>query len=297
VNLAALTSRKLEESGVPLDALGRLVGSRMTLTGCVQVTPFARATVLPALGGDAEMFAVSLTTESLLRGAVSLEEMKEAIGRSVEVQLIDPKWLEWDSIEEVWVGVALRVDQDLDTGSVYTFLPTEQISPVCAQVQAPFFANLARRRVDYAVPLNTFLMNRIAATCLDFMRILRDHAPQQKVAAAVVDLIAWEPERSDHLLEACPEFTAENCLAVADGRSWSCLDEAYTWPTADPESVQSVITPAAVARLGYPIVQPAIGRMRLARLKALHEAVTIDELRIVMRWRLDEWHTPCLALV
>jgi hypothetical protein len=48
-NLAALTSRKLEESGVPLDAQGRLVGSRVTLIGCVQLTPFARATVPPAL--------------------------------------------------------------------------------------------------------------------------------------------------------------------------------------------------------------------------------------------------------
>ena len=34
-NLAALTTRKLAESGIPLDALGHLVGSRMTLTGCL----------------------------------------------------------------------------------------------------------------------------------------------------------------------------------------------------------------------------------------------------------------------
>ena len=51
--LYAITSRKLVESGVPADALGRCTGTRITLSGCVSLTPFARAHVPPALGGDA----------------------------------------------------------------------------------------------------------------------------------------------------------------------------------------------------------------------------------------------------
>lgn len=206
----------------------------------------------------------------LLRGAVNQDDMKAAIGQSVEVQLIDPKWLDWDTSEEVWVGVALRVDQDLDTGTVYTFLPTEQGAPLCAHIQAPFFANLARRQVDYKVPLNRFLITRLAQTCIDFMRVLRDDAKQDKVAALAVDLIAWEPDKSEHLIEVCPQFTAEDCIPVADGRTWSCFTDAYTWPAGDPDSPQKVITPAAVARQGYPIVQPKIGDARIGRLKALH---------------------------
>jgi hypothetical protein len=240
----------------------------------VQTTQLSRTethtTVIP---DQTEVRSVDLGDQGnylLLRGAVNLDEMKAAISQSVTVQLIDPKWLDWDSTEEVWVGVALRIDEALDAGTVYTFLPTEQSAPLCAHIQAPFFANLARRQVEFSVPLNTFLINRVAATCIDFMRILRDNAPQEKAAVLTVDLIAWEPEWSGHLLEACSEFTAEKCLAVADGRSWSCLDEAYTWPTDDTDSAQSVITPAAVARLGYSVVQPEIGRTRTARLGALH---------------------------
>jgi hypothetical protein len=102
------------------------------------------------------------------------------------------------------------------------------------------------------------------------MRILRDNAAQEQVAALAVDPIAWEPERSGHLMEVCPEFTAEKCVPVADGHTWSCFDDAYTWPADDADSPQSVITPAAVARQGYPLVQPTIGNARIARLDALH---------------------------
>ncbi|OBG44547.1 DUF3883 domain-containing protein [Mycolicibacterium fortuitum] len=206
----------------------------------------------------------------LLRGLVDRADMKAAISHSVEVKLIDPKWLEWDSTEEAWVGVALRTDEDLDAGKVYTFLPTQQTAPVCAHIQAPFFANLARRQVEIDVPLNNFLMNRIASTCLDFMRILRDNAEQARVAALCADLVTWDPERSSHLIEACPEFTAESCVPVADGRTWSCFDDAYIWPADSADSPRSVITAAVVARRGFPVVQPTIGDTRIARLAALH---------------------------
>ncbi|KUI21794.1 hypothetical protein AU195_03075 [Mycobacterium sp. IS-1496] len=206
----------------------------------------------------------------LLRGRVDLADIRAAISHSVEVKLIDPKWLEWTSTEEAWVGVALRTDEDLDAGTVYTFLPTQQTAPVCAHIQAPFFANLARRQVELDVPLNNFLMTRIASTCIEFMRILRDNAEQARVSALCADLVAWDPERSSHLIEACPEFVAESCVPVADGRTWSCFDDAYIWPADDDDSLRSVITAAVVARQGFPVVQPTIGDIRIARLAALH---------------------------
>ena len=69
-NLATLTTRKLEEAGFPLEALGRMAGSRMTITACVVLPSHARSTVPPALGGDADTFSVSSSTDVVLRGAL-----------------------------------------------------------------------------------------------------------------------------------------------------------------------------------------------------------------------------------
>lgn len=242
-----------------------------TITGSTRLTRAETDTAVVA--GQPTVRDVDLGAQGrylLLRGPVDLADMKAAISHSVEVKLIDPRWLEWDSTEEAWVAVALRLDENLDTGTVYTFLPTQQAAPTRAHIQAPFFANLARRQVEIDVPLNNFLMNRIAATCIDFMRILRDNAEQAPVAVLVVDLIAWDPERSSHLIEACPEFMAEDCVPIADGLSWSSFDDAYIWPNDDADSPRSVITAAVVARQGFRIVQPTIGDTRVARLDALH---------------------------
>lgn len=227
----------------------------------------------PLVSGDPLVPSIDLGAQGrylLLRGAIDPTELKSAIEKSVALRLINDRWLKWKPNEQVWVGVALRTDMPMSTGMVYTFLPTEQDSPLSAHIHAPFFADLARRHVEYKVPLNRFLLNRLAQTCIDFMRLLRDNAKQDRVASLAVDLIAWEPDKSEHLIEVCPQFTAENCIPVADGRTWSCFDDAYTWPADDPDSPQKVITPSAVARQGYPIVQPKIGDARIRRLNALH---------------------------
>jgi hypothetical protein len=239
-----------------------------------KVTPLTRReTDTPLVSGYPLVRSIDLGAQGrylLLRGAIDPTELKSAIEKSVAVRLINDRWLKWNPNEQVWVGVALRTDRQMSAGTVYTFLPTEQDSPLRAHVHAPFFADLARRNVEYKVPLNRFLITRLAQTCIDFMRILRDHAKQDQAAGLAVDLIAWEPGQSEHLIEVCPQFPAENCIPVADGRTWSCFNDAYTWPADDSDSPQKVITPAAVARQGYPIVQPKIGDARIGRLKALH---------------------------
>ena len=70
-HLARTTLRRLEETGLPASAFGRLVGRRMTLTGCVALTEVAKSSVPPALGGHADVFFVSSpSTSALLERAV-----------------------------------------------------------------------------------------------------------------------------------------------------------------------------------------------------------------------------------
>jgi hypothetical protein len=211
----------------------------------------------------------SLGRYLLMRVALDPPQLKAAIEHSVEIGKINDRWLDWEVNENVWTCVALRIDQDLTAGTVYTFLPTEEPSPMRAHVHAPFFADLARRDVDFDVPLNNFLIARIAANAIDMMRILRDGGGHNLMAPLAVDLIAWDPKWSGHLTQVCPNFTAESCIPIADGRTWSCFDEAFLWPADDGDDPLSVITPAAVAHLGYPVIEPAIGEDRLWRLQAL----------------------------
>ncbi len=54
--LAEVTTRRLAEAGLPASCLGRLVGRRVTLTGCTALPPYARSSLPPGLGGDAVDF-------------------------------------------------------------------------------------------------------------------------------------------------------------------------------------------------------------------------------------------------
>ena len=63
-HLARTTLRRLEETGLPASAFGRLAGRRVTLTGCVALTEVAKSSVPPALGGHADVFVFSPSTSS-----------------------------------------------------------------------------------------------------------------------------------------------------------------------------------------------------------------------------------------
>ena len=115
---------------------------------------------------------------------------------------VDARWLDWDG--DAWVGVAIRLDEPLGSGKVYTFLPMEEPSPLAAHVHAPFFTKLARREFGLDVPLNSYLMGEIAATCLGLLRVLSDAGDHATVAPLVVDLAAWRPPHHDSSSKRVP---------------------------------------------------------------------------------------------
>jgi hypothetical protein len=214
----------------------------------------------------------------LARRQTSPELLREAIRRSVAGRQVDARWLNWDG--EAWVGVAIRLDEPLGSGMVYTFLPMEEPSPLAAHVHAPFFTKLARREFGLDVPLNNYLMGEIAATSLRLLRALRDTGDHATVAALVVDLAAWNPPQHKFLVRACADagstLETEPVVPVAGAAEWSSLTEGYVWPTR--LKALSVISPEAVAALGYRILDPGVGADRQNRLVTLHRAVLGTEM-------------------
>jgi hypothetical protein len=89
-HLARTTLRRLEETGLPSTAFGRLAGRHVTLTGCVVLTEVAQSSVPPALGGTADVFVASPSTSTLLGRAVPLSPLR---GASLGVRAAPAPWL------------------------------------------------------------------------------------------------------------------------------------------------------------------------------------------------------------
>lgn len=97
------------------------------------------------------------------RRVLDRRDLHTAIERSIEDREIDVRWREWE--DAAWVGVALRLDDDLASGKLYTFLPmsASATAPLHAHAHAPFFTTLARGNFSSNVALNDFLLDEIAA--------------------------------------------------------------------------------------------------------------------------------------
>ncbi|MDA8311626.1 MAG: DUF3883 domain-containing protein [Actinomycetota bacterium] len=209
----------------------------------------------------------------LTRRPTCVADLRDAVRRSAAARLVDKRWLDWDG--EAWVGVALRLDQALQAGTTYTYLPMDEPSPLAAHVHAPFFTKLARRNVSLEVPLNDFLMGEIASACLDLAQTLREQGGHAAVAGHVVDLVAWAPTRHRFLARACTErgttLETEAFLPVAGKSEWTSLQEGCEWPRRLAEL--AVVSAVAVAALGCPVLDPEIGPERQSRIAALRKAL------------------------
>ena len=222
------------------------------------------------------------------RRRVDHESLMRSIEESIDARLVDDRWLEWDG--EKSVSVAVPLDKPSGQPLIYTFLPTQEESPLNAHVHAPFFTKLARRDVNVDVPLNSFLMGQIAAACLELLRALRDGGEREAVAPIVVDLATWRKPHLEYLVRACATADAtladELFLPVAGQSGWTTLRDCYTLPFRGANC--TVITASALAALNYPILDPGIGADRLRRVAGIHEAVlktTIEpESKLLAAW-------------
>ena len=83
----------------------------------------------------------------------------------------------------------------------YTFLPmNDSPAPFTAHANAPFFTTLDRNSVRFSVRFNAFLLDEIAALCVDAALWIRDNAAAY--APLCLDLICWSNEHLPLLKKA-----------------------------------------------------------------------------------------------
>ena len=141
----------------------------------------------------------------LLERTVPAASMKEAINQSVADDHLSAGWADWQ--DDAIVSVAVRIDQDLKSGRMYTYLPLGEggTSPLRAHINAPFFAKLARVDLERSVPLNDFLIDEVARLCASAL-LRQKHFVTSLTASHVIDLLTWELPFHSRLVSAFKHF-------------------------------------------------------------------------------------------
>ncbi len=206
------------------------------------------------------------------------------IKRSVEKNRLDPEWLSWEGEGEV--ALAVRLDDELEEGRSYTFLPMgeEAEAPLAGHLHASFFAKVDRRTLDLDVPLNHFYLEeamRLAAVAVE--SLCQGQLPALDEAerrGAVADLLSWcDVARYSGMAKALAVAFAKRgaplrerpvipVLTRPKGEGWAQPGEVWVWDRDDVAGV----TAKQLAGVGAAILDPALGPMRIERLEeALEE--------------------------
>lgn len=120
-------------------------------------------------GSDYEIVEIQPTGERYLvaRRSLDREKLLAAVERSITQEPQLARWRDWRGEPKVAVAVALH-RPDAGSGRVYNFLPmaAEMPSPIAGHVDAPFYASIDRRRANFELPLNAFLLDELAETAV-----------------------------------------------------------------------------------------------------------------------------------
>ncbi|KES07811.1 hypothetical protein BU52_07760 [Streptomyces toyocaensis] len=206
----------------------------------------------------------------LARRTLDPDALSGAISRSVHAREIDAAWESWDA--EAWVAVALRLDEPLTHGRMYTFLPMAEgvRAPFPGHAHAPFFTKLARLDISEAVTLNAFLLDQLAVLTVELGRRIRAQTPHLRAADLVLDLMCWDtPGRLDAALDG--KLAAEPIVPLHSRRAWGSLQDSYGWP--DVKRSWRVLTTEALTKAGADLLTPSVGPVRHTRLDKLCRAV------------------------
>ncbi|WP_405140685.1 hypothetical protein OG589_27430 [Sphaerisporangium sp. NBC_01403] len=212
----------------------------------------------------------------LARRLLPVDELNDAIERSVEAREIDDRWRSWSG--EAWVGVGLRLDAEMRYGRLYTFLPMSEgaKAPLCAHAHAPFFTKLARLDLSESVALNDYLLGQLATLSMNLSRRLRVEAPHDVAARLVLDLVCWDPP--GRLNDAFgSQLGQEPIVPLGGGTRWGTLEESYTW--ANEPRPWGALTTDALAQVGVKLLDPSVGHSRSKRTVDLHQALFKTPMR------------------
>ena len=198
-----------------------------------------------------------------------LHAVRQSIHRAPQIQ----RWVDWKGQPTVSVAVGLSPGAVAE-GRLYNFLPMgdEAVAPLLGHLDAPFFAEIDRRKADFSLPLNATLMEAAAEACAHVALFIakqeRSHIPQR----TTLDLVAWTGRHAAKLDAALnrigtPLAGAPVVPAVAvGGIPWANLSRVSIWPAG----TFSLMKAADVAkRTGAWLVSLELTGGHLDRLKAM----------------------------
>lgn len=223
------------------------------------------------------------------RRSVDREGLLTAVEASIPKEPQLARWRDWQGEPSVGVAVSLSAG-DTEKGRTYNFLPmaAEVPSKLRGHVDAPFYASIDRRRANFELPLNAFLLDELAVTALLAATELKALAPALG-RNTIFDLAAWAPDDLPRLSRASKRIgldwrDCEVVPAAGDGGNWSTFRQARIWQEQGYRLLRvRRLVKAGVAHLA----DPALEARRLERLRLMMEAVyghpTPDD-RVVATW-------------
>lgn len=234
-------------------------------------------------GSDYEIVEIQPTGERYLvaRRSLDREKLLAAVERSITQEPQLARWRDWRGEPKVAVAVALH-RPDAGSDRVYNFLPmaAEMPSPIAGHVDAPFYASIDRRRANFELPLNAFLLDELAETAVFA-------AAELKPLAATIgrgplfDLAAWNAADFVRLASAWKalglNWSKTACVPAAGGTAWTSISESWMWDETGYRLFRARRLVKAGAR---ELADPDLGPSRLGRLAGLVRAAgTVAEPR------------------
>lgn len=214
------------------------------------------------------------------RKAVERERLLEAVEASIAKERQLARWRDWEGQPKVALAIPLATT-DGDVGRIYNFLPmaVDMPSPIGGHVDAPFYATIDRRRANFELPLNAFLLDELAD--LAVQSALEVKAIAQWIGKAVVfDLAAWNPDDLDRLERVCErrglDWQDLEIVPEAGGaENWCTLPSAFVWE----EKGYRLFRVRRLVKAGVTnLADPGLGERRLDRICSILEKVAVRAL-------------------
>ncbi len=223
------------------------------------------------------------------RWPVDRARLSAAVEASIAKEPQLARWREWRGEPSVAVAVSLSA-ADAETGRTYNFLPMAAEVParIRGHVDAPFYASIDRRRANFELPLNSFLLDQIAETALRAALELKPRA-HEFGRNTIFDLAAWAPDDLPRLSRASQRIGMEwrDCAlvpAAGAGDSWTTFQKSRIWH----EQGYKLMRVARLVKSGIAnLADPALGDHRLDRLRSVMEAVgqhPIPDEAVLANW-------------
>ncbi len=208
---------------------------------------------------------------------VDHDRLQKAVEASIakEPQLV--RWRDWQGDPNVSVAIPLGT-ADAENGRVYNFLPMadEIASPLAGHIDAPFYASIDRRRANFDLPLNAFLLDELADTAVRAALELKTIS-SPAFRNAVFDLAAWESGDLERLARVCEhqelDWRELEVVPAAGGEDrWCSLQATYVWN----EKGYRLLRVRRLVKAGVAdLADPDLGARRLERIRGILDKIPL----------------------